>query len=286
MVKARRSHNPFKRFQEFMERILVDPFTRGRLEPAKLARKLEQAMEDNLFLEAGDRRLAPNEYDIYLSTADHQRFSPGQQTLIQDLQNRLISLARKQDYILNKKPVLRLHGDPGLRLGEIHIDANLTDTDQAGGTKIIHPEEMAQLLGKPLPGQPSGPGTGAPSTPNQSIGPTMPPVPPIATTPSVQKAWLNVRLPNADKQVYQIDKPVVKIGRQLDNDIIVQDKRVSRHHAQIDYQAQSGQFILTDLGSTNHTMINGKPMQKDQRYALRTGDHFVIGNYDFEFRRW
>ncbi len=129
MVKARRSHNPFKRFQEFMERILVDPFTRGRLEPAKLARKLEQAMEDNLFLEAGDRRLAPNEYDIYLSTADHQRFSPGQQTLIQDLQNRLISLARKQDYILNKKPVLRLHGDPGLRLGEIHIDANLTDTD-------------------------------------------------------------------------------------------------------------------------------------------------------------
>src|SRR5207244_10589590 len=109
------------------------------------------------------------------------------------------------------------------------------------------PEEMAQLFGKSLPGQPAGLGVGVPPSPNKSIGPTMPPVLPIATTPSMQKAWLNVRLPNADNQVYQIDKPVVKIGRQLDNDIIVQDKRVSRHHAQINYQAQSGQFILTDL---------------------------------------
>jgi len=82
--------------------------------------------------------------------------------------------------------------------------------------------------------------------------------------------------------VYQIEKPAINIGRQLDNDIIVEDKRVSRYHAQIKYQPD-GQFIIFDLGSTNGITVNGTPHLR--QHTLRNGDLFTIGSYDFHFER-
>src|SRR5260370_40421126 len=72
------------------------------------------------------------------------------------------------------------------------------------------------------------------------------------------QAWLTIRLPQMAQKVYRIDKPVVNLGRQLTNDIIVEDKRVSRYHAQIKYQP-NGQFTIFDLGSTNGITVNGTP---------------------------
>jgi hypothetical protein len=168
-----------------------------------------------------------------------------------------------------------LHGGPDLKRGEVRIEASLSDSDQAGGTKVIRPEEMAQLLGKPLPGQQSpSSASHAPSVLSQ----------PLMPTPSMPQAWLTIRLPGGGQEVYRIEKVSVKIGRQLDNDIIVQDKRVSRYHATIDYQP-NGQFTITDLGSTNHITINGVATQDGQQVVLRSGDRFTIGNYNFYFER-
>src|SRR6266700_1677806 len=98
----------------------------------------------------------------------------------------------------------------------------------------------------------------------------------------ILKANPLLRLPQAGQQVYQIEKPVINIGRQLSNDIIVEDKRVSRYHAQIKYQS-NGQFAIFDLGSTNGITINGVVNQR--QHTLRSGDRFTIGNYDFYFER-
>ena len=96
------------------------------------------------------------------------------------------------------------------------------------------------------------------------------------------QAWLTIRLPQAGQKVYRVEKPVVNIGRQLTNDIIVEDKRVSRYHAQIKYQAD-GQFTIYDLGSTNGITVNGTPHLR--QHLLRSGDRFTIGSYDFYFER-
>ena len=96
------------------------------------------------------------------------------------------------------------------------------------------------------------------------------------------QAWLTIRLPQMQQKVYRIEKPVVNIGRQLTNDIIVEDKRVSRYHAQIKYQS-NGQFMIFDLGSTNGITINGTPHLR--QHTLRSGDRFTIGSYDFYFER-
>ena len=95
-------------------------------------------------------------------------------------------------------------------------------------------------------------------------------------------SWLTIRLPQGGQQVYRIEKPVVNIGRQLSNDIIVEDKRVSRNHAQIKYHPD-GQFVIFDLGSTNGISINGTPHMR--QHTLHNGDHFTIGSYDFYFQR-
>ncbi|MCS7284061.1 MAG: DUF3662 domain-containing protein [Anaerolineae bacterium] len=60
---------------------------------------------------------------------------------------------------------------------------------------------------------------------------------------------------------------VLHIGRALDNDIILEDPRVSRHHAQL--RRRFGRYVLYDLGSSGGTTVNGFPVQE---CVLRPGD--------------
>jgi pSer/pThr/pTyr-binding forkhead associated (FHA) protein len=56
-------------------------------------------------------------------------------------------------------------------------------------------------------------------------------------------------------RIYPLVKAVVNIGRGLENDLVLDDLRVSRNHAQL--RAIHGQFVLFDLNSTRGTLING-----------------------------
>ncbi len=47
----------------------------------------------------------------------------------------------------------------------------------------------------------------------------------------------------------------VSIGRQADNQIVINDHRVSRHHAQLSWRGSG--YVLEDLGSANGTWVNG-----------------------------
>jgi predicted component of type VI protein secretion system len=291
-VKARQ--NPLSKFEKWMERVVQAPFAMifpSRLEPAEVARKLELAMEDGALLQGAGHWLVPNVYDIYVSMQDHQHLAPAQGTLIAQWQESLINYARHRRYTLKTRPILRLHSDSNLRLGAIRIDAKLEDARQMGGpggveaTQALSAEQLAQLraqlpFGQDLPGITNA----SPSSSNLSSSPMIPPVPPPSPIPriTIPPARLTIQLPQNGQQVYRIEKPVVNIGRQLSNDIIVEDKRVSRNHAQIKYQPD-GQFAIFDLGSTNGITINGTPHMR--QHVLHNGDRFTIGSYDFYFQR-
>ncbi len=64
----------------------------------------------------------------------------------------------------------------------------------------------------------------------------------------------------------------VSIGREDDNDIRLNDERVSRFHTKV--QDDDGHIILTDLQSTNGTRVNGHPVQV---HVLQVGDQVQIG---------
>src|SRR5690349_3138770 len=64
----------------------------------------------------------------------------------------------------------------------------------------------------------------------------------------------------------------ISIGREEDNNIRLNDERVSRFHAKI--QEDAGRIILTDLDSTNGTRVNGHPIRMR---VLQIGDQVLIG---------
>ena len=70
------------------------------------------------------------------------------------------------------------------------------------------------------------------------------------------------------------------IGRLPDSDVVITDPGASRHHARI--EVSDGEFVLTDLGATNGTLVNDSPVQER---VLTDGDRITIGSTVLEFRR-
>jgi pSer/pThr/pTyr-binding forkhead associated (FHA) protein len=70
-----------------------------------------------------------------------------------------------------------------------------------------------------------------------------------------------------------------RIGRALDNDIVIGHSSVSRHHAAI--QAQNGSLRVRDLGSQNGTFVAGDRVNEA---ALKNGDAVRVGEVSFIFR--
>jgi pSer/pThr/pTyr-binding forkhead associated (FHA) protein len=63
--------------------------------------------------------------------------------------------------------------------------------------------------------------------------------------------------PNGPEQEFELAKENISLGRAITNDIILNDGRVSRHHARLESSAQG--LSLLDLGSSNGTRVNGQP---------------------------
>lgn len=68
-------------------------------------------------------------------------------------------------------------------------------------------------------------------------------------------------------KMYPLNLPVVNIGRRLDNQLVIDDPRVSRNHAQL--RAIKGRFVVFDLNSTGGTFVNG---QRTSQSVLYPGD--------------
>ena len=80
------------------------------------------------------------------------------------------------------------------------------------------------------------------------------------------------RGPNPN-QVYDLSKDNVTIGRDITNDIVINDPEVSRHHLR--FTRGGDGFTMEDLGSTNGTFMNGQRMTGSR--PLRPGDMIGLG---------
>ena len=70
---------------------------------------------------------------------------------------------------------------------------------------------------------------------------------------------------------------VMRIGRALENELVVSDLQVSRHHAEF-HAHPDGSYEIVDLGSHNGTYVNGQPVQ---RHRLGPGDIVGVGHSTF-----
>jgi hypothetical protein len=262
--------NVLGRFEAKVQALVEGSFGRvfrARVHPVEVARRLERAMDQNLTI-SPDRRTAANIYEVYLNARDGQQFADIPEQELRRLQDELIATARRRGYVLITRPIITFHTDDRLVSGQIRVETRLVAPQAlpegavAAGegapileeTRELSPEEARQLAHE------------------LENAPAAEPLP---------QAWLTMRRPDGGGEVRQIDRPVIHIGRHTGNEVVVNDKRVSRFHAEIRYER--GQFVLYDLGSLNGVAVNG--VVTHQPVTLRNNDHIAVGNHQFIFQR-
>ncbi|MFD5444323.1 ABC transporter ATP-binding protein/permease [Streptomyces tendae] len=74
---------------------------------------------------------------------------------------------------------------------------------------------------------------------------------------------------------------VMRIGRALENDLVVSDLQVSRNHAEF-HSTPDGRMEIRDLGSHNGTYVNGQPIAKGGSQLLGPTDIVGVGHSTFQ----
>ena len=89
---------------------------------------------------------------------------------------------------------------------------------------------------------------------------------------------LTLTLSGRTLERFELDKPSIKIGRNEDCDVTIDNLGISRYHAEI--LEKEGFYVLRDLKSNNGTFVNGRRIET---YNLNDGDEISIGKFTISF---
>jgi hypothetical protein len=231
---------------------------RTHVQPVELARKLAKEMDEHRSVSVS-RVYVPNEYTVYLSSADRQQFASYEGSLIGELQEYLAEHARREAYALLTPPRVLITTDSDLATGEFGI-----------ATRLVQPEVP---LPEPAPAAPAEPGATMvyrPRTPIVEDAPAQPPA-------EVEREVVTLTV---DGRTYPLTARRMVLGRSRECDIRIPDANVSRRHAEVRQEGTT--HWVVDLGSTNGTEVNGRRVE---RTKLSDGDRITIGSTDVVFGR-
>jgi pSer/pThr/pTyr-binding forkhead associated (FHA) protein len=139
----------------------------------------------------------------------------------------------------------------------------------------VAPKAPPVAAAPPPPAAPATPKAPAAATPAAAAPPAAPPA--AAKAPTALAKFL-VRSGSLKGQRLLVKVPIVNIGRADYNDLVIPDDSVSSQHAKL--MRREGVWILTDLGSTNGTMVDGERVSGDAPISpgsfVRFGDVQLI----------
>jgi hypothetical protein len=227
------------RVERFFERLVERPSARlfrTRLQPLQILRRIERAMEAERGAE-GRHGLVPDQFTVRLHPVDLATLLPAED-VASDLASGALSFARAHGYALRERPRVTLRPDPDRRPGEVEID-----------TAVSPPAE--------------------PATDKRHEGGTRVFEVPVVRAPAIT---LEIREPGRGSRRVPMAGTPIRIGRAPECEIVLKDNHVSRRHARL--APRNGVLILTDLGSTNGTRVNGNRVTE---VVLGAGDRVQIG---------
>ncbi|MGH2456168.1 MAG: FhaA domain-containing protein [Candidatus Limnocylindria bacterium] len=244
------------RLEAIFERLFEAPAGRlgARLQPVSLAKRIERAMDTTKSFR-DDGVIVPNQYVLHLNPADFAAFESYRGSLEDDLAHGVLSRARHERYTLVARPRVSIMADKNVQRGDIRVAANVVDQE---GSRIRDD--------RPLPASSD---TMVFARPGHEV----------AAPDSAKRAYLLVETDGAPAVQFDLGGALISIGRASDNDVIVDDPLVSRHHCQL--KLQHGAYSFADLGSRNGSLVNGQPVNE---IALGPGDRIRIGSTDIEFQ--
>lgn len=228
---------------------------RRNVQPVELARKLAKEMDDYKMVSVS-QVYAPNEYVVYLSSADRAQFESYEPALVRELEDYLAEHGRREGYALLGRPTVSFRTDEDLEVGLFGISNRMIQREAPDAPPEPAVEPGATRIYR----------TAQPET--QAVSPEELGIEPQAASVTV------------DGTQHQLDKPVVVIGRSKECDIRVADANVSRRHAEI--RQEGSTFWIVDLDSTNGVLVNGRALK---RAKLDDEDRITLGSTELVFKR-
>jgi FhaA, N-terminal domain/FHA domain len=244
---------PLTAIERFFERLFERPSARlfrTRMQPVQLQRRIERAMEAER-LAASDRTLVPNRFIVRLNPIDLEGFADMEHSLAAELADAALIFARAHHYTLVDRPQVDLLGDQSVERSDIRVDARFADP-------------IAGRAATPPEGDHGGSTGDALGDPTHTLVFQVP-------RPAVPAARLRVHEATGGIRMVEIWTGLT-IGRATDNDLVLRDERVSRHHGRIG--GRRGTLLYTDLGSTNGSDVNGVRVTD---VVLGAGDRIRVG---------
>ncbi len=102
---------------------------RSEVRPVEIARKLAREMEEHKSFSVS-RTYVPNEYRVFLSPRDRERFASYEEALTSELAGYLLEHARRERLALLSRPVIEFETDDRLGLGEFGIQTRVVQPEQ------------------------------------------------------------------------------------------------------------------------------------------------------------
>jgi len=195
--------------------------------------ELMQALQDNLHENGKGEIQAP---DLFLIHVHPQLLNEwqGHQDILDGIAESIHKKGKAEGFYFSKMPKIRLKSDPNNHRHSFSISAH----NAPSGQPITDTAAMTK-----------------PEYNDQTD--TIP-----------QNAFLIIQ----GRTNYPLQKPVVNIGRHSENDLVLHDPHISRHHAQL--RAINHRYVIFDVGSTGGIFLNEK---KIIRASLHPGDVIRIG---------
>jgi hypothetical protein len=245
-----------QRFEKRLEGLVEGAFAKvfkGVVHPVEILNAMQREAEAHKAILAGGRTLVPNRYVIDLSPYDHSRLAPYAAALAQELAQSQAEFIGEQAWTVYGDVIVEIERGDGLDTGMFRVTAEV----YTGGEVAPAPQAYD-----------AGPAGYSPYEQAGGYGP-----------PQGHGGGRNVRLVSGDGRTYPLQMGSTVIGRGDQANLRLPDVGISRRHARLDFDG--AQVVLTDLGSTNGTMVNG---QRVSAVALNPGDMVQLGTTTLTFR--
>ena len=194
----------------------------------RVIQRLATAVRENIVQQKDDRAIAPNQFTLIVATDTSPMWK--EQSTIDALKNIITTASRDVGLKFVTQPTVNITTD---------------DTFSAEEIKVVAAHRLEPV------GDTQGMQTSMGNEENEEAD-NIP-----------ENAFLIVE----GVKVHALTESVVNIGRRLENQLVIDDPRVSRNHAQL--RAIKGRFVLFDLNSTGGTFVNG---QRTSQTVLYPGD--------------
>jgi Protein of unknown function (DUF3662)/Inner membrane component of T3SS, cytoplasmic domain len=244
-----------QRFEKRLEGLVEGAFAKvfkGVVHPVEILNAMQREAEAHKAILAGGRTLVPNRYVIDLSPYDHSRLAPYAAALAQELAQSQAEFIGEQAWTVYGDVIVEIERGDGLDTGMFRVTAEVYTGGEVA--PVQQPAYDAGPQYSPYDQQPGG---------YQAHG----------------HNGRNVGLVSGDGRTYPLQMGSTVIGRGDQANLRLPDVGISRRHARLDYDGS--QVVLTDLGSTNGTMVNG---QRVSAVALNPGDMIQLGTTTLTFR--